>query len=457
MFKRILGITLASVMIAASLAGCSGSPKKSTDTSATGTPEASASEPEASKTVELTVWIESKKDTDLYKKMEQKFMEANPNIKINKIVHEGDPGNDFYQGVAAGNAPDYIECSRAKMESYSKAGILAPLDDYFAQWQDADKYDAEQMDRFKIGGTLYGIPTYGFAYYLGYNKALFKEAGITELPKTWDEMLEVAKKIADPAKGISGYTMQAGQWTDWFFQQYVWQAGGDLTKKNDDGTLTLTFTDPAVIQAAKFYQTLRKEKVVQSDLTMKHEDMFKYFASGKSGMIYMAGDMVPWVISLGMKAEDLGLMMPPAGPSGQSWVNGGIGGGYVINAKSSKEKQDAAWKWIAFRSSLEYETAYFEDQASSGPIGPIFTARTDFDISKIVDMDPEWVKITNDLIPTMRDEYYGKGTVTNYTDAAIQKCIADPNADTEKIFQAQQDLAAKEVLDDFNASVKEGN
>ena len=40
------------------------------------------------------------------------------------------------------------------------------------------------------------------------------------------------------------------EWTEWFFQYYVWQAGGDLTKENEDGTAELTFTDPAVIEAA---------------------------------------------------------------------------------------------------------------------------------------------------------------------------------------------------------------
>lgn len=269
-------------------------------------------------------------------------------------------------------------------------------------------------------------------------------------------MLEYAKKLTKPEKGQAGYVMQIGQWTEWFFQQYVWQAGGDLTKRNDDGTLALTFTDPAVIKASKFYQELRKAKVVQSDITLKHEDMFKFFASGKGAMVYGAGDMVPWIISLGMKAEDLELAAPPAGPSGKSWVNGGIGGGYVINARSTKEKQDAAWKWITFRSSMEYETAYFKDKASKGPMGPLFTARKDFDLSKIVTMNPAWIKATEDLKPVMRDEFYGKGTVGKYVDQAVQKCAADVNSDPEKVFKAAQDQATKEVLNDFNAKAKEG-
>ncbi len=55
------------------------------------------------------------------------------------------------------------------------------------------------------------------------------------------------KKINDPDNQVAGYATLAAEWTEWFFQYYVWQAGGDLTKENEDGTAELTFTDPAVI------------------------------------------------------------------------------------------------------------------------------------------------------------------------------------------------------------------
>ena len=55
----------------------------------------------------------------------------------------------------------------------------------------------------------------------GYNKALFKEAGIAEPPATWDEAVEDAKKINNPDKQITGYATLAAEWTEWFFQYYV--------------------------------------------------------------------------------------------------------------------------------------------------------------------------------------------------------------------------------------------
>ena len=74
----------------------------------------------------------------------------------------------------------------------------------------------------------------------------------------------MAKKLNDPDNQVyrlCRVRFQMGK--KWFFQYYVWQAGGDLTKENEDGTATLTFTDPAVIEAAKYYQKLKSEGVLQ--------------------------------------------------------------------------------------------------------------------------------------------------------------------------------------------------
>ena len=50
--------------------------------------------------VELTIWVTSRNQDDWYLSMEEKFLEEHPWITLNKVVKEGDPGNEFYQGVA---------------------------------------------------------------------------------------------------------------------------------------------------------------------------------------------------------------------------------------------------------------------------------------------------------------------------------------------------------------------
>ena len=76
-----------------------------------------------------------------------------------------------------------------------------------------------------------------------------------------------------------------------YFQYYVWQAGGDLTKENEDGTAeAYLYRSGSGFEAAKYYQQLKSEGVLQSDMTLKFGDLTADFAMGKIGMMPFASD-----------------------------------------------------------------------------------------------------------------------------------------------------------------------
>lgn len=409
--------------------------------------------PESSdKDVELTLWVTSREQDDFTASVEKEFLEKYPNIKLNKVVKEGDPGNEFYQGVAAGNAPDLMDVSFTMMDKYMKAGILEPLNDYLSKWDDGKGLSKKYLDMLSLDGKVYGIPSQVNPMFFGYNKKLFADAGITSPPKTWDESLVHAKKLTIPEKQQAGYGILSAEWTEWFFQYYVWQAGGDLTKQNSDDTLSLTFTDPAVIKAAEFYQTLIKEKVTQSDLTLKFNDLIPQFAAGKIAMMPFAGDWVSWATSLGMSPNDIGLALFPDGPSGKHTTAIG-GNARVINAKTTPEKKDAAFKYISFYESKEEKTKLYKNIESKGAVNPVIIPRDDLSLGDIVKIPEEYSKVLNDIQDEARLEFYGKATVASYIDKAVQRVISDPTADPTKEFKTAQDLAEKEVLEKFNKDI----
>ena len=353
MKKKLLAAMLCVAMAATSLVGCGGSGDSGKDTDTAKSSEKGSDEEK----VELTIWETSRNKDDWYTSMEKKFLEEHPNITLNKVVKEGDPGNEFYQAVASGTAPDLVNCSFTMMDSYITSGILEPLNQYTDEWDEWGNFTKEYVDMFTKDGKVYGVPNQVAPMLFGYNKALFEEAGIKEPPKTWDEAVEVAKKINDPDNQVAGYATLAAEWTEWFFQYYVWQAGGDLTKENEDGTAELTFTDPAVIKAAEYYQKLKSEGVLQSDLTLKFSDLVTNFGLGKIGMMPFAGDWVSEAITKGIDPDDIGLCLPPAGPSGKQTT--AIGGDcWVITAKADQAKTDAAWEYIKYYTGKNYRASY---------------------------------------------------------------------------------------------------
>ena len=421
-------------------------------TTFTGAVSVSAAE-EEHEPVELTLWVKSRNQDDWYLSMEEKFLEEHPWITLNKVVKEGDPGNEFYQGVASGTAPDLIDCSFTMMDSYMTAGILEPLNDYTAQWDEWDNFTKEYVDMFTKDGTIYGVPSTVSPMLFGYNKALFKEAGLETAPKTWEEALEFAKKINNPDNQVAGYATLAAEWTEWFFQYYVWQAGGDLTKQNEDGTAELTFTDPAVMEAAKYYQQLRKDDVLQSDLTLKFTDLVTNFGLGKIGMMPFAADWVKDAVSQGMDPDDLGLMLPPAGPSGER-TTAIAGTTYVINAKADQAKKDAAWEYIAHKAGAEYQKAYYENLATKGAPNPMIIPRDDMTITDFYEFPEEYSDVLEQAKTIGRLEFYGKADFGTYVDRAVQKILVDPNADPEKEFADAQKQCEDEVLESFNETAK---
>lgn len=445
MKKKLLAAMLCVAMAATSLVGCGGSGDSGKDTDTAKSSEKGSDEEK----VELTIWETSRNKDDWYTSMEKKFLEEHPNITLNKVVKEGDPGNEFYQAVASGTAPDLVNCSFTMMDSYITSGILEPLNQYTDEWDEWGNFTKEYVDMFTKDGKVYGVPNQVAPMLFGYNKALFEEAGIKEPPKTWDEAVEVAKKINDPDNQVAGYATLAAEWTEWFFQYYVWQAGGDLTKENEDGTAELTFTDPAVIKAAEYYQKLKSEGVLQSDLTLKFSDLVTNFGLGKIGMMPFAGDWVSEAITKGIDPDDIGLCLPPAGPSGKQTT--AIGGDcWVINAKADQAKKDAAWEYIKYYTGKDYRASYYENLATKGAPNPVILPRDDMSITDFYEFPEEYKEVLESAKSVGRLEFYGKADFGSYVDRAVQKILTDSNADPETEFAEAQKLCEKEALEKFN-------
>lgn len=464
MKKKILASVLCLALTAGSLAGCgqkpASAPSTQPDSSAPAASQSTQQTSDAAGTdgtdktpVELTIWVTSRKSDDWSASMETQFLEEHPWITLNKVVKEGDPGNEFYQAVASGTAPDLVNCSFTMMNSYMASGILEPLNRYTDAWDEWGNFTKAYVDMFTQGGNVYGIPNTVAPMLFGYNKALFQEAGIAEPPKTWDEAIEMAKKINNPDKQITGYATLAAEWTEWFFQYYVWQAGGDLTKENPDGTAELTFTDPAVIEAAKYYQRLKSEGVLQSDLTLKFTDLVTNFGLGKVGMMPFAGDWVSEAITNGIDPDDIGLCLPPAGPAGQQ-TTAIAGDCYVINAKTDDARKDAAWEYIKYYTGKEYISSYYENLATKGAPNPVIIPRDDINVTDFYEFPEEYKDVLEAAKNVGRLEFYGKADFGSYVDRAVQKLLINPNADPEKELGEAQTQCENEALTAFNEANK---
>lgn len=135
-----------------------------------------------------------------------------------------------------------------------------------------------------------------------YNKEVFEKAGITTLPKGWDEYVAAAKKIA--AAHIPGvesplFEMGGSQWgTQYSVQVQLAEASQDgLWDRVNAGKEK--FTDSTIKQAIANYDELFKEGLYNKDAgSAKDTDEAEALYTGKTGMVICVNSLFNQIAAL---------------------------------------------------------------------------------------------------------------------------------------------------------------
>src|SRR5262245_19745592 len=156
--------------------------------------------------LDLLVPIYGDKTKPYWEQLVKDFEAKNSNIDVKLETQSWD---DIYKvldtKIQNNKAPDILELDAAG-PAYASDDLLYKADEIVS----ADTYkDIEPsfIDSAKIDGQAYGVPSVASTRALFYNKTLFQQAGISAPPKTWDELLDAAKKISALGNGVYGYGM----------------------------------------------------------------------------------------------------------------------------------------------------------------------------------------------------------------------------------------------------------
>lgn len=223
----------AGLAVAAMLTACSSGAKSNGSASATsgpvspgaGTAATASATPGMEQTISLKVVSQTKYapnsvPNEYTKRTEEKF-----NMKWDYQAIPLSAGMDKYNVMfASGDYPDFIPNMNQwnAVRKWAAAGYLLPIGDYFDKLPNYRKlYTDDQwkmlQDFTSVNGKVYMVPFISTSYdpqtWL-YRKDVFDKAGITEFPKTTDELTAALQKLkaADPnfigigVRGGSGNT-----------------------------------------------------------------------------------------------------------------------------------------------------------------------------------------------------------------------------------------------------------
>lgn len=131
------------------------------------------------------------------------FEEMYPNVTVNVTRQSSTKLIELIQtAFAAGEGPSIFNLSINDEYPFMDAELVAPINyeavGYANKAELLDAYVDGMLDPVMMDGEVYGLPLELTNWCLFINKKVFKDAGLDpekDYPKTWEEMVEVSKKL----------------------------------------------------------------------------------------------------------------------------------------------------------------------------------------------------------------------------------------------------------------------
>ncbi len=355
------------------LAACGGTPTATVAPAATARPSASAATSAAASSaaastapastgsagVTTVTWFASRDTSGFTPQQVEAINKASTTFKID-YQEQGATTQDLHDkfvqvGSAKDPSADIVSMDVPYVPEFAAAGWTIAMDTALSQDERA-KFFKGTLDGATYDKKLYALPWYNNGPGLYYRKDLLDAKGL-KAPKTYDELLNVAKAVQTP--DIAGFAMQLvqgeGGIINWM--EYLWGYGGDLVDSNlkvtvDQGTA-------GVDGMQKILDFVYKDKILpEAALQFKlGADVINLFRTGKVAMIRL------WFSSAGelykpdtvLKTEQWEIVPLPSKDG--SKAGPGCLGTWNLGISSSSKKQAASIEAIKILTNQDNQKA----------------------------------------------------------------------------------------------------
>lgn len=312
---------------------------------------------------DLTVWT-NRTDIDktIFVQYVKDFQKLYPGITI-KFLDATDYDNVMTTHMASKNWGDLCSIpSTVKQTDFLKRFVP------FGQVADLSKiYNFCGDAKASYNGVCYGIATTGNVEGIVYNKKVYKDAGITTLPKTPDEFINDLKLIKSKTQAVPLYTNFHADWPlgKWDIYKGLTATGDpDFTQlklyKMKDPFSKTSF--PAGTGPYAVYNILYeavKQKLTEADPTTTDWESSKgKLNNGQIATMALGSWAVPQMQQAGPNKEDIGYMPFPISVNGQQYLLEDPDYVFGINKDSSKVNQIGAMlyvKWFTEKSNFAFD------------------------------------------------------------------------------------------------------
>ncbi|MCJ7530832.1 MAG: extracellular solute-binding protein [Anaerolineales bacterium] len=297
----------------------------------------------------------------LWQQLTDDYMATHPNVNIEITVLENEAFKTKLTTVMqSGDPPDIFQSwGGGTMNEYANAGLLKDITADLDKDGWRDTFSPGALGVYSYQGKNYGVPRDMGAVGFWYNKDLFTQAGITNPPATWTELLEDVKIFK--AAGITPIALGEGdKWPGAFWWEYLAVRIGGKAAFDAAYSHKGAFTDAPFVEAgAKLQELIALEPFADGFLGLSWPDEQVQMASSKAAMDLM-GQWAPGAFkdaSVDKKGlgDKLGWFPFPAVEGGAGDTADALGGGngFVIGKNAPPEAVD----FLKFLSSVDSQIA----------------------------------------------------------------------------------------------------
>ena len=288
------------------------------------------------------------------------FNESNPNVEVVIDYVSYDALHDKITTAMASSPPAYdvFLVDDIWYSEFADKGYIFNVSDKITQEMKDGIFEAA-WDIPTVEGEVYGMPWLLDEKYFFYNEKLLNEAGFSDPPKTWEEMMDQAAVIKE--KGIAEYPIV------WSWGQYEaaicdWVTllegnGGHLV---DEAGNPMFNDETGVETLAWMVQTIDDGITNPASVSYVEEDVRNVFSQGKAvfalNWLYMY-DLVNLNEEESQVTGEIKMALIPAFSDGgveSATLDGSMG----FSVADSSPAKEAAWKYIEYLTSEDVQMRY---------------------------------------------------------------------------------------------------
>ncbi len=294
--------------------------------------------------VEIIYWTGwSGHEFEVQKKLVDRFNATHKDVHV-KILSVFGSYQKVTIAFAGGDTPDVLSAIWAEqLAGYAMRGALTPLDGDLAKaGRKPEDWSPGVWRMLQYKGHTYGMAATTNATFIAYNKRIFREAGITRLPRTIAELDDAAWKCTkyDANHRFIRYGFRPQNLVTWayvFGGRWYDERSGKITANDPHNVAALRW----MVSYAKKYD-IRKMQGFESTFGSSESVSGPFFV-GKIGM-WQCGEWVDQFVKRYAKDLDWGYFPLPYPPGGRPKAMT-LGGSVFVIPSACKHKKEA-WEFL---------------------------------------------------------------------------------------------------------------